>query len=320
MELHDSSHRKPNANKGTKQKSDFKVNVHTANTIRDEEQKRRTVFKAVLESPFTVKWQPEKKSCSEDETKRTSVNKRDSAHDLVTENMISVELTPKPNSIAHQFGFVVGINDVTKHMEQSYSQQMISNFQQRCARLSSRTSATSIQPKSHPDSLKPREPLRMIFVCKADVSPPHLIAHLPIMANIANVLIVPLPGGSSKMIADHIGISKATVLGIKEVSPEFDELYKLIREKVMPVHAPWLMPLKKLEISKKRKCPSEEHEETIAGPSSLGVKEKFGEPTEQNTHTNYYPTQIKHLKTTAPINKEKYKEGKTKKKSKPLNV
>ncbi|CAG8550267.1 4234_t:CDS:2 [Diversispora eburnea] len=32
------------------------ANVHTANSIRDSEQKRKTVFKTVLDSPFTVKW------------------------------------------------------------------------------------------------------------------------------------------------------------------------------------------------------------------------------------------------------------------------
>ncbi|CAG8739125.1 5153_t:CDS:2, partial [Acaulospora morrowiae] len=293
MELHDSSQRKLQMNRGARQRA----SIHTANTIQDQEQKRKTVFKAVLDSPFTVKWpevslldqrfildelcrtllavgnyrrqmkeakrnKSEKKKNSEGKIKQESVN------DLTEENVVST----KPKSIAHQFGLVIGINEVTKHVEQSYDQEVISNFQQRCARISSNSSMLA----KNPSFSKMKEPLRIIFVCKADISPAHLISHLPIMASIADVLIVPLPSGSSKVISSHIGIPTVTVLGIKKISPEFDNLHVLIREKVMPVHISWLVPLKNQEISKKRKCSDEEYdeqEETIAGPSS-SIKEQ----------------------------------------------
>jgi hypothetical protein len=34
-----------------------RVNTYTGNTIRTQEQKRKTVFKAVLDSPFNIGWQ-----------------------------------------------------------------------------------------------------------------------------------------------------------------------------------------------------------------------------------------------------------------------
>ncbi|CAG8568425.1 12998_t:CDS:2 [Dentiscutata erythropus] len=281
-----------------------KAITHTGTTFRSQEQKRKTVFKAVLNSPYTVKWQArsdlrrstnyigralQKKAAYRRTLKlnrRKSRNNSNSQKGVAkindtlstmdvdkTEDSMSIDENeieissksihlPSPPSILSCI--VIGINEVTKRLEQTINPEIKTNFKRKYTQGFSDT-LISTNPKDQLANTsltmkqnEPLIPLRMIFVCKADISPPHLCAHLSIMSYIArDVLLVPLPSGAEELIGNKLGIKKPSCIGVKIKTPEFDRIYKLAKDKVSPVNAPWLAPIK-LEASKKRKCIEED--------------------------------------------------------------
>jgi len=102
------------------------------------------------------------------------------------------------------------------------------------------------------------------------------------MCNIAgDVLLVPLPSGASRRISDVMKFKRASCIGVKTNAPGFTRIYKMVKEKVKPVYAPWLNPLKPPEnLLNERKIPEEEEvkkekaEEnfTYSSPSSYSFK------------------------------------------------
>ncbi|CAG8707645.1 1660_t:CDS:2 [Cetraspora pellucida] len=342
--------------------------TRTGTTLRSQEQKRKTVFKSVLNSPYTVKW-PEV-SLEGQQTileelcnilsvvgdykqkkvayrrnlrlsRRKSVNNSNSQKDeekvnetlytmdvdCISENTeslmtiddnetatssksISLPPPPPPPILSC---IVIGINDVTKHLEQTINPDIKTNFKRKYAQglshslISTNPNNQLVNPSPIVIQNESLTPLRMIFVCKADISSPHLCAHLPIMSSIArNVLLVPLPLGAEELISNKVGIKRASCIGVKIKTPEFDGIYKLVKDKVGPVNAPWLTPFKS-ELSKKRK--GIEEDEIIP---STSIMDDFI----KTTCNEYVPTQIKQLITSAPIkSKTKQKKNKGKNKS-----
>ncbi|CAG8784314.1 15531_t:CDS:2 [Racocetra persica] len=297
-------------------------------TLRSQEQKRKTVFKAVLNSPYTVKW-PEvsledqqiileelcdllsavgdykRKKVTYRRNLRLNRRKGVTIDDETVTSSKSIALPPPPPILSH---IVIGINDVTRHLEQTISPNIKTNFKRKYAQgfldplISTNTNNQLTNPSPIVIQNEHLTSLRMIFVCKADISPPHLCAHLPIMSSIArDVLLVPLPSGAEELISNKLGIRRASCIGVKIKTPEFDGIYKLAKDKVGPVNAPWLVPFKS-EFSKKRK--GIEEDEIIP---SASIADDF-----MKTACNeYVPTQIKQLITSAPV-KSKMKQKKNK--------
>ncbi|KAI9227088.1 MAG: hypothetical protein DHS80DRAFT_32106 [Piptocephalis tieghemiana] len=58
-------------------------------------------------------------------------------------------------------------------------------------------------------------PILVVFCCKADVSPAHLIDHLPALARQAEVRIITLPKGSEESLSRALGCSRVSVIAIK---------------------------------------------------------------------------------------------------------
>ncbi|CAG8550248.1 4233_t:CDS:2 [Diversispora eburnea] len=221
----------------------------------------------------------------------------------------SISKLSKLDSLGTQFGFVVGINEVTKHLEQPFNSDIVSYFQKRYHRNNHNLNRSLNLKESNKQQ---REPLRMVFVCKADLSTPNLVSHFPIMTSIAHVLLVLLPLNSSKVLEEYTGINKIRTLGIKKRSPAFDNIYKLVQDRVKPVAASWLMLPLEQEISKKRRS---EEEQIVDDPSSSTIQNQIPEMlTKQVTSVEYFPTKIKQLKTTAPVNKEQHTQEKRLKK------
>ncbi|RIA94987.1 hypothetical protein C1645_758536 [Glomus cerebriforme] len=235
-----------------------KVNTYTGNTIRSQERKRKTVFKAVLDSPFNISWpnvsikdqneildalcetllmmeKPAKKKINKKIKALDKVNKIENDDDGFNKNdttsndrLVSKKQPSTPSPIRSNICF--GINEVTKHLE-----QMISPHHLISANPDYQLSTFSI--------IKQHHSLEIVFVCKADLLP-QLYSHFPIMCNIAgDVLLVPLPSGASRRISDLMNFKRVSCIGVKTNAPEFTRIYRMVKEKVKPVNAPWLNPL-----------------------------------------------------------------------------
>ena len=115
----------------------------------------------------------------------------------------------------------VGINEVTKSLERQakYSRHKLT--------------VSDKGPASHA-SVKPL--IKFVFVCRADIDPPLLVAHLPHLVAACNscvhdqgssressdvVKMVPLPKGAELSLAEAVGFRRAAVLAL-DVSCEYD--------------------------------------------------------------------------------------------------
>ncbi|CDK26492.1 unnamed protein product [Kuraishia capsulata CBS 1993] len=97
---------------------------------------------------------------------------------------------------------------------------------------------------------KPENRISIVFVCKADVKPPLLVQHLPVLAAVASiesdpVKLVQLPHGSSAKISQVLGIKDTWIVGIPrvltmELNSEFQVLQDFVFESVEDVLVPWL--------------------------------------------------------------------------------
>lgn len=128
----------------------------------------------------------------------------------------SISLPPPPPILSC---IVIGINDVTRHLERTINPDIKTNFKRKYAQGFS-DPLISTNPNNQLANPSPiviqNEPLRMVFVCKADISPPHLCAHLPIMSSMArDVLLVPLPLGAEELISNKLGIKRTSCVGVK---------------------------------------------------------------------------------------------------------
>jgi ribonuclease P/MRP protein subunit POP3 len=77
-------------------------------------------------------------------------------------------------------------------------------------------------------SCSPKPPIQLIFVCRADVDPPLLIAHLPYLVAAYNsslisyastekpdfIKLVPLPKGAEFALAEAIGLRRVSVIAV----------------------------------------------------------------------------------------------------------
>ncbi|GBB95066.1 hypothetical protein RclHR1_02470010 [Rhizophagus clarus] len=331
-----------------------RVNSYTGNTIRTQEQKRKTVFKAVLDSPFNINW-PEvsikdqneildalcetlliMKKPSKKRNKKIKVLEVESNDDEFNKNDTSSNKLEDISSIRSNICF--GINEVTKHLE----------------RMTSPHPLISAIPNYQSNSSKKYQLLEMVFVCKADLLP-QLYSHFPTLCSIAgDVLLVPLPFGASKRISDAVNFKRVSCIGVKINAPEFTNIYKMVKEKVKFVSTPWLNPLKPPEnLLNQRKILEEEFTHSLSSNNSFKRKQVemtydkpkikvevassshatsspstflFGqqpqikiEPTStqlKQTGFDYVPTRIKQLITTAPINKDQAREKRREKKLK----
>ncbi|GAA6006480.1 hypothetical protein JCM10207_004946 [Rhodosporidiobolus poonsookiae] len=205
------------------------------------------------------------------------------------------------------------------------------------------TAAASAPPAAEPaPAPAPVDPppvplIDLLFVCKPDINPPSLVAHLPTMVAAANgvgealegvlraasdegksgkgemevdgaegaarpdmerVMLVPLDAGAEQKLADALGLRRVAAIGLSSSAPGAAALLSLVRTSVTPLTAPWLVP----------------HVLHPSTPSSSS-------PATASKSAIFAPTTIKHLRTTAPLNpkaahaekKKRKREGKEKK-------
>ncbi|KAL6309211.1 hypothetical protein BKA93DRAFT_822016 [Sparassis latifolia] len=146
---------------------------------------------------------------------------------------------PEPPILQH---LTFGINEVTKLLEQ-------------LAR-SSRTIITAGQEPSEADTQQPRRYPRLILVCRADIDPPLLIAHIPHLVSACNsarrpdnvpghmrddICLVPLPKGAEFSLSEAMGLRRVSVMAIDSSAPELTEMAPLL-EQIPTLRSSWLVP------------------------------------------------------------------------------
>ena len=134
---------------------------------------------------------------------------------------------PDPPSILQHLTF--GINEVTKRLE-----RQVLKYRKPTATVISTNDTTSVPsdpPTTSPSSTKLLNPppLRMILVCRSDVDPPLLLAHIPHLvatcnstnskgnldqANFEDVKLVSLPKGAEQVLAQAAGLRRIAVMAL----------------------------------------------------------------------------------------------------------
>ncbi|KAG8862651.1 hypothetical protein FRB96_001210 [Tulasnella sp. 330] len=160
-----------------------------------------------------------------------------------------------------------GINEVTKRLE--------------------RQSAALRQPGAE----QTEAAIRLVVVCRADVDSPMMIAHLPMLVAACNsrapvpddsalsyldVIMVGLPYGAEETLSAACGLRKAAVMAFDTFSPGLDRITQQYLPSIPVLKAPWLaiVPV------------------SVSNPGL----------TSSAIATQFVPTHIKQLKTSAPKN------------------
>ncbi|GJJ15764.1 hypothetical protein Clacol_010042 [Clathrus columnatus] len=184
-----------------------------------------------------------------------------------------VLLPSEPPVLSH---LTCGINEVTKRLEK-----------QAKSRRFREVVSTTDPPLDNPTEATGKH-LSYIFVCRSDIDPPILIAHLPELVASCNVPIpsrplipvylISLPKRAEYSLAESLALRRVSILAFDTDTPQLDTVTKLL-EAVQPPSASWLVS-------------------RVSRPS--------------NPPAQLLPTHIKQLRTTAPRDMRKSKEDRKK--------
>jgi ribonuclease P/MRP protein subunit POP3 len=126
---------------------------------------------------------------------------------------------PVPPVLSH---LTIGINEVTKRLE-AQSKALLQ-----------RVVVTSTRIDVPPAPSLSSRPVSVVLVCQGDVDPPILIAHLPQLVAACNsairpskkddpapcfIKLIPLPKGAERVLAEGVGLRRASVLALDVSSP-----------------------------------------------------------------------------------------------------
>ncbi|KAG0281098.1 hypothetical protein BGZ96_001281 [Linnemannia gamsii] len=302
--------------------------------MRGEAKKTKVVFKNVLDTPFNIQWpevsadnnaivldtvcdmvkpirdyhnsrpkqdaKPDKKHkksstkeptgsiSSKPSTALATLTNSSSASVVPSEPSTAAESTSTPAPPAILKSTILGINAITKALERSIQD------------LSAHPAPTAI------------------ILCKGDLIPSHLYAHLgPMIAMLPGVLLFPLLKGSERRLSEALGLPAVGALAIQstEGSREAEDLVMILKGMVEPMTAPWLpkVALNPVAKEKNTKQPSATKPTEIAisgagagaGASSLSTEPVSGKTAETPkvvaSQAGYIVTNIKTIKTTMPI-------------------
>lgn len=149
---------------------------------------------------------------------------------IATDASSMAEIASDPPAPYASTGFLqhlsIGINEVTKLLE-GFSQKYR-------LRLSSGGDSDLVQSP-------PTEPTHLVLVCQADINPPVLISHLPQLVAACNsrpslpselakskIILSPLPKGAESLLAQALGLRRASVVSISVRTPKYTNRLALI--------------------------------------------------------------------------------------------
>ena len=175
---------------------------------------------------------------------------------------------------------LAGINSITRAIEADISRDL--------AQL--RASSTAAKGKRKAGAVAAPPSVRIVFVCRHDVPQPSLVAHLPMLVTARNavlhasredargVLLFALPSGSEALLANALGLKRASILALTSAfsSAQLSHLLAAVQREtgsVCHLRASWLESAMRAHLS---------HTQT---PTTMPLK----------------PTSIKLLRTTQPL-------------------
>ncbi|KAF9130411.1 hypothetical protein BGW39_003101 [Mortierella sp. 14UC] len=282
-----------------------KVNIAQGG-MRGEAKKTKIVFKNVLDTPFNIQWpevtadnntivldtvcemvkpirdyhntRPKQDPKSDKKSKKPPTNeaagsassKPSVALAAVTEQTSGSTATestsPLPPAILKST--IIGINAITKALERSIQDLA-----------------------AHP-------PPAVIILCKGDLIPSHLYAHLgPMIAMLPGVLLFPLLKGSERRLSEALGLPAVGALAIRSTkgSREAEDLVMLLKGMVEPMAASWLPKVTAKPVAKDT-APSQ----LVSAPTSTEASTEASSKATAK-QAEFIPTNIKTIKTTMPI-------------------
>ncbi|KAI8336932.1 hypothetical protein BC941DRAFT_426148 [Chlamydoabsidia padenii] len=191
-------------------------------SIRKQTTHRQNIFKSVIESPFIIKWPRIGSELSgrlfdsllkviesvgeyrkADRSATKVINNSDKLEDSKSDSVI-------PRIVSEQ-RILVGINDVTKHLERM---------------IQVRGSDKNLTEN---DLTGIKAPCSAIFICRRDIKPIHLCSHILTLAALAQVKLIPLPMDSEGRLSQALNLKRASVLFI-------EVLYNKSAEKLITNH------------------------------------------------------------------------------------
>lgn len=203
-------------------------------SLKDLEQKRRDVFKPILDNPYTqgTEWPQVSSEISK------------SIVDYLTQYLASYgrinELrkakksheTPK-----HELDdkITIGFNSTVKRLEE----QAAPNREKMFKKLSNKREDTTTK--------KPY--VKYVFVAKADITTPLLTSCFPLLTFSASrsledrVKLIELPRGSMEKLLKTLQTERVTILSLSSEWLEAAPLFNLIDSSIQDVSVPWLEPL-----------------------------------------------------------------------------
>ncbi|KAK9241306.1 hypothetical protein V1525DRAFT_368399 [Lipomyces kononenkoae] len=207
------------------------------------EQKRRTVYRPVLDNPLTkVLWPPvsaddgklfvdllcsilQPVSTYIDQKTKIKWHKKKSSCASVEGEQVQKPLRPE---VLNYLTF--GINPTTIALEaQTSSVYAQSSY------------VTPALPTTAPSSRRKRKnPITAVFIARSDITPAILLSHFPLLCTSSSspVKLVQLPKGSMGLLAQSTGIPGLGIVGIRQDCPGASMLFNGL-ERIDEVVIPW---------------------------------------------------------------------------------
>ncbi|ODQ78458.1 hypothetical protein BABINDRAFT_18548, partial [Babjeviella inositovora NRRL Y-12698] len=187
-------------------------------SLKDIENKRRQVFKPVLDNPYTQAPWP-----------RVDPQQ---GHDI--RDILCTLLEPIGRHNAH----------LKTHPELKPSAPL--TFQHATIGFNSTVKALELQAPVGKGRSKVVYPaLSVVFVCKPEISPSLITQHFPVLSYVASsperkVKLIQLPRGSMEKLSEATGQPHTGIVGITKEMPGASTLLAIINENVEDVEVPWL--------------------------------------------------------------------------------
>ncbi|KZP25321.1 hypothetical protein FIBSPDRAFT_734065 [Athelia psychrophila] len=110
-----------------------------------------------------------------------------------------------------------------------------------------------------PQQTSPPPKMKLIFICRADIDPPLLVAHIPPLVAAHNAIagaeyaikLIPLPRGAEASLADALGLRRVAVLAVAEGATGLG-LFDDLLPSVPTLTAPWRAPAPTLKLAPTR--------------------------------------------------------------------
>lgn len=167
---------------------------------------------------------------------------------------MELESVEPPPVLEH---LITGINAVTRALEAQLAAARTPII------ITNAPAPNNLQPTKDttmtPKQTSPHPKIKLIFICRADIDPPLLVAHIPPLVAAHNAIsgaedaikLVPLPRGAEASLADALGLRRVAVLAVADSATGFG-LFGDLLSSVPTLTAPWRAPAPTLKLAPTR--------------------------------------------------------------------